>query len=265
VTALLKSEVFMNETNNRFKNRILSGPVALGTWLMSTSENTAEALSYTGFDFLVVDMEHVPIEISDLPRLLRAVECGQANAVVRLAWNDRVLVKRALDAGAKTIMLPFIETVEDAEAAVSYTRYPLAGTRGVAGVHRGSRFGYVPDYLKVADQEICTIVQLETPAALARLEDIGAVAGVDALFIGPNDLAAAMGHIGNIGHAEVQALIADAARRAKLVGKPIGILGPNLEMLRGLIELGFDFAAVSSDLVMMMHRARECLGALRRH
>ena len=138
-----------------------------------------------------------------------------SRCVVRLAWNDQVLVKRVLDAGAQTIMLPFVQTAEEARQAVSFAHYPPEGVRGVAAVHRGSRFGRVPDYLKRANDEVAVIVQLETPEAVERLPEIAAVQGMDALFIGPGDLAAAMGHIGNIAHPEVQALIARAARRAR--------------------------------------------------
>ena len=157
----------------------------LGTWLMAAAPATAEALGYSGFDFLVVDMEHVPIEVSDLAQILRAIGCTPAEAVVRLAWNDQVLVKRVLDAGAQTIMLPFVQTAEEASRAVSFAKYPPEGVRGVAAVHRGSRFGRVSDYLKRANDEIAVIVQLETPEAMERLPEIAAADGVDALSSDP--------------------------------------------------------------------------------
>lgn len=255
----------MIDIENRFK-RWLGGEgprPPLGTWLMAAAPATAEAMGYIGFDFLVVDMEHVPIEVSDLTHILRAIGCTPADAVVRLAWNDQVLIKRVLDAGAQTIMVPFVQTAEEARQAVSFAKYPPEGVRGVAAVHRGSRFGRVGDYLKRANGEVAVIVQLETPDAIARLPEIAAVPGVDALFVGPGDLSAAMGHIGNIAHPDVQALIESAAKASRAAGKPVGIVGPNPDMVRRFIDYGYDFAAIASDIAMMTGRASDWLGALR--
>lgn len=253
----------MSDITNRFKRWLTGEPRRpLGSWLMAAAPATAEAMGHCGFDFLVVDMEHVPIEIPEAIQILRAIAGTPAEPVVRLAWNDRLLVKRALDAGAQTLMFPFVETAEEARAAVSYTRYPPAGQRGVAAVHRASRFGAVTDYLKRANDAVAVIVQLETPAAVARLPEIAAVPGVDALFVGPGDLSASMGHIGQIGHPEVQALIAHAAEAAHQAGKPVGIVGPNPEMVRRFLDYGYDFAAIASDVALMTGRAREWLAKL---
>ena len=130
--------------------------------------STAEAMGFCGFDFLVLDMEHVPIEVAEAISLLRAIAGTPAEAVVRLSWNDQVLVKRMLDAGARSLMFPFIQTVEEARAAVSYTQYPPHGIRGMAGIHRGSRYGRTPDYFKTAGEQIAVILQLETPEAVER-------------------------------------------------------------------------------------------------
>ncbi|QFU14774.1 HpcH/HpaI aldolase family protein [Microvirga thermotolerans] len=255
----------MTDIENRFKRRLRSPEARppLGTWLMAAAPATAEALGCGGFDFLVVDMEHVPIEVSDLAHILRAIGCTPADAVVRLAWNDQVLVKRVLDAGAQTIMLPFVQTAEEARRAVAFAKYPPEGIRGVAAVHRASRFGRAADYLKRANDEVAVIVQLETPEAIERLPEIAAVPGIDALFVGPGDLAAAMGQIGNIAHPDVQALIAKAARAASELGKPIGIVGPNPDMVRRFVGYGYDYAAVASDIALMTGRASEWLNALR--
>jgi len=254
----------MTDITNRFKASIATGAsVPLGTWLMAAAPATAEALGHAGFDFLVVDMEHVPIEVSDLAHILRAIAATPAEPVVRLAWNDQVLVKRVLDAGAATIMLPFIQTVAEAEAAVRFAKYSPLGTRGVAAVHRASRFGAAADYLKRANDETCVIVQLETPEAVALLPDIARLPGIDAVFVGPGDLAASMGHIGEIGHGAVQEKIAEAARMAREAGKPIGIVGPNPEMVRRFQDYGYSFTAVASDIAMMTGRARDWLGELR--
>lgn len=256
----------MTDIANRFKHwlRTPGDRVPFGTWLMSAAPSTAEAMGYTGFDFLVVDMEHVPIETPDLAHILRAIGCTPAVPVVRLPWNDQVIVKRVLDAGAETIMLPFVQSADEARAAVAYAKYPPDGIRGVAAVHRASRFGRVADYLKRANGEVCVVVQLETPEAVGRIAEIAAVPGVDALFVGPGDLSAAMGRIGEIGHPEVQALIERAAGDARAAGKPIGIVGPNPAMVKRFLGYGYGFAAVASDMAMMTGRASDYLGELRR-
>ncbi len=254
----------MTDITNGFKRRLLARSDApLGTWLMAAAPATAEALGHCGFDFLVVDMEHVPIEVSDLAHILRAVGTTPANAVVRLAWNDQVLVKRVLDAGAETIMLPFVQTAEEASRAVAFAKYPPMGVRGVAAVHRASRFGAASDYLARADEETCVIVQLETLEAIGRLEEIAAVPGVDGLFVGPGDLAASMGKIGQIADPEVQAAIEGAAKAARRIGKPIGIVGPHPEMVKRFLGYGYTYAAVASDVAMMTGRARDFLATLK--
>ena len=250
---------------NRFKSWLVKPPSQkpLGTWLSAGAPSTAEALGHCGFDFLVVDMEHVPLAIPDAVALMRAVAATPAETVLRVAWNDQVLVKLAMDAGATTLMFPFIQNAEQAKAAVSYTRYPPDGVRGVAGMHRASRYGQTKDYLTNANAGIAVILQLETPAAIRQLPEIAAVPGVDALFIGPSDLAAAMGRLGDLTHLDVQAAIADAAKAARAAAKPIGILGGTPEMVRRFLDYGSDYAAVSSDIAMMTGRAREYLSSLR--
>ena len=170
---------------NLFKRAITSGKTPVGTWLMSGAPSTAEALGCAGFDFLVVDMEHVPIDVAEMIGLLRTIAGTPAQAVVRPPWNDMVMVKRAMDAGATSLLFPFVQNADEARRAVACTRYPPAGIRGVAGTHRGSRYGAVTDYLKRANDEVCVVVQIETPAALERLPEIAAVPGVDSIFVGP--------------------------------------------------------------------------------
>jgi 4-hydroxy-2-oxoheptanedioate aldolase len=160
-------------------------------------------------------------------------------------------------------MLPFVQTREEARQAVSFAKYPPQGVRGVAAVHRASRFGRATDYLKRANDEVAVIVQLETPEAVERLPEIAAVDGVDAIFVGPGDLSAAMGHIGNIAHPEVQALIAKAASDCRTLRIPVGIVGPNPEMVRRFIGYGYNFAAIASDIALMTGRAGDWLGQLR--
>lgn len=237
----------------------------IGTWLMSASASTAEALGYAGFDWLLVDMEHVPIEFSDLWQILQAIQCGGAQPIVRVAANDPVLLKRALDLGSFTVMVPFVENAEQAQAAVSAVKYPPLGTRGFAAVHRASRYGTWAGYGKEANAAVTCILQIETPGALDNLEAIAAVPGVDALFLGPGDLSACCGHINDPGHPEIQSMISDAILRAKKVGMPMGIVGGTPELVQSYLNQGYAFAAVASDLAMMMKKANEFLAVLKNH
>jgi 4-hydroxy-2-oxoheptanedioate aldolase len=252
-------------SSNRFKSSLAHppSPPLLGSWIMSGSPTVAEAMACCGFDFLVVDMEHSPIDIGEAVSMLRAIAGTSAESIVRLAWNDQVLVKRALDAGARSLMFPFVQTVQEARAAVSYTRYPPQGVRGVAAIHRGSRFGRAKDYFKTANEEIAVIIQLETPEAIERLGEIAAVPGVDSLFLGPGDLSAAMGHIGDVANSEVQFMIGRAATLAHEAGKPIGIVAGNPEMLGRFMAYGYDWGAVASDIAMMTGRAAEWLTSIK--
>jgi len=248
---------------NHFKRAIVAGNPLVGTWLSSGSTATAEAMGCVGFDFLVVDMEHTPLDPPQMADILRAIAGTPAEAVVRPPWNDMVMVKRAMDAGAQTLLVPFVQNAGEARRAVSYTRYPPEGVRGVAGTHRGSRFGAVPNYLKVAGGEACVIVQIETLTALAELEAIAAVAGVDSIFVGPGDLSASMGHLGDIGHPAVQEKLAFAAAECRRLGKPCGIVGGTPDMVAKFLAYGYSWVAVASDMAMMMGRAQEFLGNVR--
>jgi 2-dehydro-3-deoxyglucarate aldolase/4-hydroxy-2-oxoheptanedioate aldolase len=195
--------------------------------------------------------------------LRRAIANTPAQAVVRLEWNDPVLIKKMLDAGAQTLMVPFVQTKAEAARAVAACRYPPTGTRGIAAVHRASRYGRDADYLRSANDEICVILQLETRSAIADMAEIAAVPGVDALFIGPGDLAGDMGELGRIAAAPVQDALRDAAAAARACGKPLGIVGPNPDMVGRFRDWGYGFVAIASDLAMMTARAGELLGSLR--
>lgn len=170
---------------NRFKQWLGGSKVPVGTWLMTASPNVAEAIGFAGFDYVMLDMEHVPVDVPQAIAIMQAVAGTPAELVVRLPWNDPVMVKRVLDSGAQTLMFPYIQSVEEARQAVASTRYPGRGFRGVAAVHRASRYGTVKRYLHEADREIGVVLQLETPEAIAALPEIADVEGVDALFIGP--------------------------------------------------------------------------------
>jgi 2-dehydro-3-deoxyglucarate aldolase/4-hydroxy-2-oxoheptanedioate aldolase len=248
---------------NHFKRAIASGKTPVGTWLSSASPSTAEALGCAGFDFLVLDTEHTPVDVPQMVEILRTIAGTPAQAIVRPPWNDMVMVKRALDAGAQTLLLPFVQNAEEAKRAVANTRYPTDGVRGVAGTHRASRFGTIPNYFKVAASELCVIVQIETASALANLEAIAAVPGIDSIFVGPNDLAASMGHVGDIGSAAVQAKLAFAAKECQRLGKPCGIVGGNPETVAQFLDYGYSWVAVASDMAMMVSRAQEYLTKVR--
>jgi len=248
---------------NHFKRAITAGQTPVGTWLMSGAPATAEALGCAGFDFLVVDMEHVPIDVGDMIGLLRTIAGTPAQAIVRPPWNDMVMVKRAMDAGATSLLFPFVQNADEARRAVAYTRYPPDGVRGVAGTHRGSRYGAVANYLKRANDEVCVIVQIETLAALDKLEEIATVPGVDSIFIGPGDLSASMGFIGDIGNPAVQAKLAEGATACRRLGKPCGIVGPTPEMVARFLEYGYSWVAIGSDMSLMVGRAQEYLGKVR--
>ena len=249
--------------DNRFRRLLEGGTVPLGTWLMSGCSSTAEAMGHAGFDWVVVDLEHVPIEYAGALHLLQAVAGTPAHPVVRLAWNDGVLAKRALDVGAQTIMFPFVCSAEEAARAVASTRYAPAGTRGFAAMHRGSGYGTRPDYAKRADGAVFCIMQIETTGAIDNLEAICAVPGVDGIFLGPGDLSASMGLTGEVSHPKVEEVIADVARRCRALGKPCGILAGNPELVKRYVAMGYDFAALASDMGMMMRQASLYLADVR--
>ncbi|MBK6006578.1 2-dehydro-3-deoxyglucarate aldolase [Ramlibacter ginsenosidimutans] len=247
---------------NPFRERLKKPGAPLGTWLMSGAASTAEAMGRAGFDWLVLDLEHVPVDDRDAIGILQAMAGTNAMPVTRLAANDPVLFKRALDMGAQTVMVPFVDSAEDARRAVSYAKYPPEGVRGFAAVHRASGYGTAKDYGKRANDSVFTMIQLETPKAVAALEEIAAVPGVDALFLGPGDLSANMGFIGNVAAPEVQAVIADVAARCRKVGIPCGIVGPTPEMVSSFVAQGYSFVAVASDMGMMMRQATAFIQAL---
>jgi 4-hydroxy-2-oxoheptanedioate aldolase len=248
---------------NRFKRALLAGTPPLGVWLMSGAPATAEALGCAGFDFVVVDMEHVPIDTPQMIDLLRTIAGTPASPVTRIPWNDMVVVKRALDAGAQSLMFPYVQNAEEAKRAVAYTRYPPDGVRGVAAMHRASRYSTVPNYLKLAADELCVIVQIETLAALEELEAIAAVPGVDSIFVGPGDLSASMGFLGDIANAEVQGKLRWAATECRRLSKPCGIVGPNPEMVARFLAYGYSWVAIGSDMSLMVGRAQEWLAKVK--
>jgi 2-keto-3-deoxy-L-rhamnonate aldolase RhmA len=235
----------------------------IGTWISSASPIVAEAMGHAGFDWGVVDMEHAPLDLMNVLHLLQALGNTRMVGVVRVPWNDAVMVKRVLDAGATTVLFPFVQNAEEARRAVAATRYPPHGQRGMSGMSRASKFGTVPQYLKTADAEMGVIVQLETLQALQQLEQIASVQGVDAIFIGPADLSASMGHIGEFTHPAVMQAMGDAARRCKAMGKPIGTVGGTPDVVTQYRAMGYDYLAISSDMGLLMSGALAAVRSLR--
>jgi 4-hydroxy-2-oxoheptanedioate aldolase len=245
----------MDFPRNAFKAALAAGQLQIGLWSSLGSAVAAEIVGDCGFDWILFDTEHSPNEVPVLLAQLQASQKGTATPVVRPAWNDMVLIKRCLDIGAQTLLLPYVQNAEEAKAAVRATRYPPDGVRGVATSSRASRYGRVPGYLQKANSEICVLVQAETRVALDQLEAIAAVPGVDGVFIGPADLAASLGHIGNPQHADVQAALKDAVTRLKKAGKPAGILTANEEEARRYIDWGYLFVAVGADVGLLSKNA----------
>src|SRR5882762_11334146 len=206
--------------HNAFKRALQEGRRQLGIWSTFCSPIVAEILGKSGFDWILFDSEHSPVEIAGLLPLLQAASGGPAASVVRPAWNDPVLIKRILDIGAQSVLLPFVQTAEEARRAVAAVRYPPRGMRGVSASSRASNFGRIKDYLQKADEEICLLVQIESKLALEQLEAISTTEGVDGVFIGPADLSASLGHLGDPQHPETQNALQDAGRRLARLGRP---------------------------------------------
>jgi 4-hydroxy-2-oxoheptanedioate aldolase len=246
-------------TRNAFKRAIGSLRPQIGLWSSSCSSTAVEVVSRVGFDWIVLDTEHAPNELPDVIGHLRAMEGGTATPVVRPAWNDLVLIKRYLDAGAQTLLIPFVQDADEAARAVAAMRYPPRGVRGVGLNHRANRYGAVARYFEQAEGELCLLVQIETGAALAALETIADVDGVDGVFIGPSDLAADLGYLGDNRHPDVEHAIADALARCRAVGKPAGILTGIEEDAHRYLDMGFTFVAVGNDLGLLRRASTDLL------
>lgn len=242
---------------NSFKAALGQSSAQIGLWLALASEASAEVCATAGFDWLLVDAEHAPNDLTTIQRQLQAMAAYTTAPVVRVPANDPVIIKRVLELGVESIMIPMIDSAEAAQQAARAMRYPPEGMRGVgSGLARSSRWGGYPDYLARANAEVFCIVQLESVAGLASLESIAAVDGVDALFIGAADLAADMGYLGKAGHPEVKAAVDQALARARSVGKPCGFLATEPTEARRLLAAGASFVAVGADSTLLAKVAR---------
>jgi len=245
----------MDIPKNAFKHAIAQDQTQIGLWVSLCSNIAAEVLGDSGYDWLLIDTEHTPNEPATVLTQLQAMATGTATPIVRPAWNDTVLIKRLLDIGVQSFLVPYVESAEEAEAAVAAVRYPPRGMRGVATSTRASRFARVKDYFEKADDEICMLVQVETRKGYDNLDEILAVDGVDGVFVGPADLSAGLGHLNNPMHPEVQTAIFDIQTRCRAAGKPAGILTGVEDEARAYIEAGFTFVAVGSDLGLLIKHA----------
>jgi 2-dehydro-3-deoxyglucarate aldolase len=251
---------------NSFKRLLAERALVYGGWLALSSPLATEALAHAGFDFLVVDTEHAPADTMDLVALLQAMSAAPAHPIVRVTENAPALVKRAMDAGAQTVLFPSVNSSAEARLAARAMRYPHRGNdgmRGVAGVTRGNRFGLQPGALLSANEAACTIVQIESAAAVDAVEQIAALPDVDALFVGPADLSASLGHLGDSSHVSVQQAIARVAQVAAVHGKGAGILALDTKQAQHYRELGYTMIALGLDTQWLLAAAQQALAGMR--
>ena len=249
----------MELPQNPFKKAIAAGRQQLGLWVSLASPYSTEIVAGSGYDWILLDGEHSPNDPTTILPQLQAAAPYPVTPIVRPAWNDKVLIKRYLDIGAQTLLIPYVQTVEEAREAVAAIRYPPRGVRGVAGTTRASRYGRVADYTNRAEEEICLLVQIETRQGLDNLEAITRTDGIDGVFIGPADLAAGLGHLGEQGHPEVQSAIQDAIKRIRACGKPAGILATDEASTRRYMEWGTVFTAVGLDAMILKVESEKLL------
>jgi 4-hydroxy-2-oxoheptanedioate aldolase len=241
-----------NGARNPFKAAIQARQQQIGLWSSLCSNLVAEVIAGAGFSWILIDAEHAPNELSDVLTQLQAVRGGTAEPVVRPPANDPIVIKRLLDIGARSLLVPQIRSAEEARNAVSATRYPPQGIRGVSVSHRANRFSRDRNYFSSVDDELCILIQIETRAALDAVKEIAGIDGVDGLFVGPSDLAAELGHFGNAGHPEVQQAFDGILAAASQAGKPAGILAPVETDAERYLKQGYAFVAVGSDLGLLV-------------
>lgn len=248
----------MPAPKNSFKQALTQGKRQIGCWLSFAEAPAAEIMGTCGFDWLVIDGEHGVNGIRSIRDQLVALAASPSHPVVRLPAGETWMIKQVLDAGAQTVLVPIVESADQARALVRACRYPPEGLRGVgATAARATMFGSVSEYIQTADQEICLLVQVENRAGMAALDEILQVEGVDGVFIGPADLSTDMGHQGNSAHPEVRAAIADAISRIRSAGKAPGILGTSEEATQAYADMGAQFLAVGLDVMILTRHARE--------
>ena len=253
----------MELPRNHFKHAIAAGKQQIGLWSSLSSNYTVEVIAGAGFDWILLDTEHSPNDLESVLSQLQACAPYESHPIVRVAWNDAVLIKRYLDAGAQSLLIPFVQNADEARAAVAATRYPPQGIRGVAGATRAARFGRIQGYAKRAHEELCVLLQVETKEAVDNIEAICAVDGVDGVFIGPADLHASLGYTGETGNPAVVPMIEDAIRRIRKAGRAAGVLTSAEAEVRRYMAAGCNFTAVGADVGVLARGAEALLAKYR--
>ena len=249
--------------NNQMKKKLKNGEVVLGSWITISNTEIPEILSVNDFDWFLFDMEHAPLTVAQLEPLLQSTS-RKITPLVRVPVNSLMYVKQALDTGGEGVMIPMVNSPVDASDAVSYTRYPPEGIRGT-GARRASQYYSIhSEYLKTANSEVIVIVQIETKEAVKNFEDIISVDGVDGWFVGPNDLAASLGHLGQPESAVVEDAMKKMLKIAERSDKPGGTLSFNVKKAREYIGDGFKIMAIGSDDYFLLNGAREALENIRK-
>jgi 4-hydroxy-2-oxoheptanedioate aldolase len=252
-----KGTPHMAKARNQLKARLSRGDMLFGAWLGTTSAYVADIAGTCGFDWLLIDGEHAPNGLPECVAQLQAIEASESEAVVRLPSDETWLIKQYLDAGAQNLLIPMVNTAEQARRIVAATRYPPQGVRGIgAALARASRFSAIPDYIDTANDEIGVILQIESVEAIENLDEIVAVDGIDCLFIGPADLAADMGHTHNLDAPEVAKVIANALRKISASGIPAGILSLTDEKTVAAKSNGARFIGVGVDVLIYAQAMR---------
>lgn len=243
----------MNDLHNPFKTALKTSHCQIGLWLGLANEYSAELCAGAGFDWLLIDGEHAPNDVRSTLRQLQALAPYRSHPVVRPPVGNTALIKQYLDIGAQTLLIPMVESAAQAQELAAAMLYPPHGIRGVgSALARASAFNRTPDYLHKANDETCLLVQVESQKGLDNIDEIANVAGVDGVFIGPADLAAALGHLGNPAHPEVQSAIEYCIARIVAANKAPGILMADEKFARRYIELGAKFVAVGSDIGLLV-------------
>lgn len=248
---------------NAFTRAIRAGEKQIGLWISLSSNFAAEVVAPSGYDWVLLDMEHSPGDLNSVMGQLQVFADSNSTAIVRPDWNDTVKVKRLLDIGAPGLLFPMVQSVSEAQQAVAATRYPPRGVRGVSGSTRANKFGRVTDYFAEVEDETTVILQLETRDAVALAEDIGAVDGISGIFFGPADIAADMGLLGKPLDPAVWELIWDVARKLIAMGIPVGTLVPDAKFAAQLLNDGFTFVACGTDTSILAKGADALLAQMK--
>lgn len=250
----------MKTPHNRFKQALIEGRQQYGFWMGFCNPLSAELCGLCGYDWLLIDAEHAPNDLNAIHTQLLAIDNTPSQAVIRLVEGTTALIKQVLDIGAQTLLIPMVETAEQASTLAAAMHYPPRGTRGVGtALARAARWNQVDAYFDDADDQMCLLIQVESVTALDNLDEILEVDGVDGVFIGPADLAASMGHLGNPSHPDVKNAVETAIRKIKAAGKAAGTLATNKALASHYEQCGVQFIALGVDTQVLANNARDIL------